>query len=575
MEATTAGTLSVTGVLAVTGSLDLDISTGTKGALDVGPGGTVEALAVQASLDATFDFAGGLVSIGGIGNSFFFLGATSDVASMHGGATMDAPVVFVAAGTLDVTGASVVNAGSLVLSTAGATLDIGGGVVSLSGIGAVDDGAIVQTTGTGAIDGSLSGSGALSIGAGDRLAVGDATGFTGTVSMAGGTLDLTKVAGGSSASLSYTGSSLVVGGTQTLDVGAGLSLSRFHVAADAGTGTLVMETPCYVAGTRIATEHGEVPVETLRPGDSVRTAEGRVAPVRWTGQMLVDLRQHPAPQSAAPVRIRAGAFAPGLPRRDLLVSGDHALFIDDALIPARKLINGATIRQDMTFATVTYVHVELDRHDLLLAEGLPAESFLDTGNRGQFPGNLGERALYPRFDADPQGRALHIFAEHGCAPLLLRGPLVSAAQARLRQRAEKLGWQLMLDPALTIESDEGPVTLAHDGPNLLQAMLPPGTRRVRLRSRSFMPLEMHPGSGDPRLLGVALSLMLDELPLPDVAFAEGWYPPDPDVDWRWTNGDALLKLPRRDRNSVLTLQILVCGANYWVEPSMAAAQQAA
>ena len=76
--------------------------------------------------------------------------------------------------------------------------------------------------------------------------------------------------------------------------------------------------------------------------------------------------------------MRAGAFSEGAPRRDLLLSPDHAVYIDDVLIPIRYLVNGVSIVQQ-TVDAVTYWHVELPEHDVLLAEGLPAESFLDTG----------------------------------------------------------------------------------------------------------------------------------------------------------------------------------------------------
>ena len=82
----------------------------------------------------------------------------------------------------------------------------------------------------------------------------------------------------------------------------------------------------------------------------------------------------------APIRICAGAFGNGAPARDLFVSGDHAIHVGAALIPARYLCNGSTIRRQPPVA-VEYFHIELNRHQVLLAEGLPAKSWLDTGNR--------------------------------------------------------------------------------------------------------------------------------------------------------------------------------------------------
>ena len=84
-----------------------------------------------------------------------------------------------------------------------------------------------------------------------------------------------------------------------------------------------------------------------------------------------------------------------MPDRDLLVSPDHALLLDGRLIPARHLVNGRTIRQDTGLAAITYFHVECDEHAILLAHNMPAESYLDTGNRdffaNAFPTAPGER----------------------------------------------------------------------------------------------------------------------------------------------------------------------------------------
>jgi hypothetical protein len=88
------------------------------------------------------------------------------------------------------------------------------------------------------------------------------------------------------------------------------------------------------------------------------------------------------------VRVVAGAFGGGLPGRDLWLSPDHAVLVGEVLIPIRYLVNGATIVQ-VAVDAVTYWHVELERHEVIVAEGLPCESYLDTGNRGAFePGGV-------------------------------------------------------------------------------------------------------------------------------------------------------------------------------------------
>jgi len=197
-----------------------------------------------------------------------------------------------------------------------------------------------------------------------------------------------------------------------------------------GTGETV-QTPCFAAGTRVMTARGEVPVEALRAGDLVVTLGRRGAwlrPVRWIGRRRVDGRRHPRPEAVLPVRIRAGALGPGTPHRDLRVSPDHALFLDGVLVPAAALVDGETILQEAAGGPVTYYHVELDAHDLLLAEGAPAESWLDCGNRHQFDNAGVVVALHARFEAD---RA----SAERCAELALPGtPALGRVLERLARR---------------------------------------------------------------------------------------------------------------------------------------------
>ena len=187
---------------------------------------------------------------------------------------------------------------------------------------------------------------------------------------------------------------------------------------------------CYVRGTRIATPEGEVAIEHLRVGDHVVTAAGESAPIQWIGHRRVDCRRHPRPEQVNPVRIVAEAFAPGLPRRDLLVSPQHAIYAEKVLIPARCLINGRTVVQ-VEAGQVEYFHVELKRHDLLLAEGLAAESYLDCGDRGRFDNGDRPMVLHPDFS----GLA---WEGSGCAELRLAGPEVQSVRWQLARRAEVL-----------------------------------------------------------------------------------------------------------------------------------------
>jgi Hint domain len=112
--------------------------------------------------------------------------------------------------------------------------------------------------------------------------------------------------------------------------------------------------------------------------------DGRAVPVTWIGRQTVSTR-FGDPLRALPIRIRAGALAANVPCRDLLVTPDHAVLVDDVLIQAGALVNGTSIvRERNVPERVTYYHIELDDHSPLLAENTPAETFVDNVDRLAF-----------------------------------------------------------------------------------------------------------------------------------------------------------------------------------------------
>ncbi|MBS0641910.1 MAG: Hint domain-containing protein [Proteobacteria bacterium] len=152
---------------------------------------------------------------------------------------------------------------------------------------------------------------------------------------------------------------------------------------------------CFLAGTLIDTPKGKVPVETLVRGDDVVTSDGKVSPVQWVGRQTVSTT-FADPTRVLPIRIKAGAFGDAMPERDLLVSPDHALLVDGVLVHAGALVNGLSIvREHDVPNTFTYYHVELADHSLVLAEGVPAETFIDNVDRMAFDNWAEHEALYP------------------------------------------------------------------------------------------------------------------------------------------------------------------------------------
>jgi hypothetical protein len=195
---------------------------------------------------------------------------------------------------------------------------------------------------------------------------------------------------------------------------------------------------CFAEGTRIVTPNGEDAVENLRAGDMVlamRDGQAGFEPLRWVGFMDVAVpRNATMAAKTAPILIKAGAIAPGMPARDLRVSPDHAMEVDGHLIPAKHLVNGSSIIQEVWCRRVRYFHLELEAHGLLLSEGTWSESYLDDGNRHAF-NNTAMTGLFLDFEA---GRSKGQYDHQACLPVLRQGLKLDEIHGRLALRAEEL-----------------------------------------------------------------------------------------------------------------------------------------
>jgi autotransporter-associated beta strand protein len=417
----------------------------SSGIVEVGAGGSLGSAPVSLGANATLAF-----------------GRSDDVAvanpiSGAGGFTQSGTGKVVLSSTNTYTGPTTVAAGTLVIT----------GALSGTGQVAVEEGATLGGTGTVA--------GPVAIGAGGGLAPGASPGafvmnnglsiaaggtlyaeINGTVAgtdydqlIVSGTVDITDAVLSVSVGFasrpwnSYTiiandGSDAVVGRFANLAEGAVFAAgSRFmQISYQGGTGndvTLIDVPYCLVQGTRVMTPQGEVAVEALRRGDRIVTlqADGRVgeSEVRWLGVQRLRAKAWRDPR-LMPVCIKAGALGEGLPMRDLYVSPDHGLLVDGHLVHAKALVNGQSIVQvERWVGDVVYWHVETQRHDVMLAEGVPNETLIDAVSRKRFDNYAEYEALYP---VEPMIQTLRLprvqFARQLPQPI----------SDRLRGRAESL-----------------------------------------------------------------------------------------------------------------------------------------
>jgi hypothetical protein len=334
------------------------------------------------------------------------------------------------------------------------------------------------------------------------------------------------------------------------------------VLSQNGAGTEI--AACYVKGARILTQRGEVAVEHLSLGDIVTTAFGGSRPIIWLGHRRVDISRHPDPATVRPVRVCADAFGKGLPRRDLWLSPGHNVASEGALIPISCLINGRSVAQ-IEQVTVEYWHVELDAHDVILAEGLPAESYLDCGNRTAFANGGAFVEAHPDFR--PRDWA------ETCLPLMTKGPAVTATKARLLARLAEIGHLIDREADAHILVDGCRVEPTHQSEWRLHFKLPEGGREIALRSKVFVPTHTIAESADARALGLCVGrLQIDGSTVTladDEACVSGWHQvesADRCFSHRWTNGAT--PLPSGVRFVIVDLAGI---GHYWREPEDRAA----
>jgi hypothetical protein len=454
---TTSGTLT----LGRAGALTLATGSGSGGVVvpagTVALAGTVRAGRMAQSGELVVQ-AGGVISATSL--------TVSGLVTVYAGGTLALGAVALGGGTLDLDPSAVASVGAA--ATSAGTLGIGAGT-TVSGAGRIDApldcaGTVAAAGGALGLFGTATGAGTLMVGTGATLFLAGATapGLTLAFAGASGTLSLfapgicgAAVTGFVPGDIIDCGIALdgavAADGALALSRG-GIDLARIPLVGDFSAATLTVQPDgrggtligvinCFVAGTRIATPDGERPVETLRPGDAVLTPDG-TRRLCWVGSQAIDAMAAP---ELRPVRIAANALRPGLPHRDLLLSPEHGIALAGSpLVPAVALVNGRSIRREAP-VVVSYHHIGLESHGLVLAEGVAAESFLPAGGGVGFTWQEGAlpRAMTPCLPRLEQGEALEALRQHLDAGAVAPSSPAGSLRGHLeRATAGPAGWRL-------------------------------------------------------------------------------------------------------------------------------------
>lgn len=536
--------LNVDGTLSLGGTAHLSVIGGVQaaGMIAVGP----DAVLTAASLHQT----GGLVSVAGevslsvalISDSFMTLTGGTLLASSLSllvGATLSGSGVVGevgALGSISLLGGNIQASGYLMLADNISLSD--GSMIAISGFSALD---VVH----GVTGGTIAFTGGSAV-----LTINDAAQFTSAVTnmLDHDAIDLVGIA---TSLVSFSNGTLTATDTK------GVALSSFALGVAAGQpavqmlsdghgGTLITlggDMPCFRRGTRLLTPNGYKPVEDFKPDDPIITLAGVRRRVCWVGWRTLDLGGKPAER---PVRFAPGALGQGIPLRPVYLSPLHAVFIQGVLVPARHLVNGATITE-MPHSAVTYYHIELDRHDVLLADGMAAESYIDTGNRGELYHEVGTRGT----------------CRTPCAVLVSGGPKLAEIRRVLHGIALRAGFSLTYDAGLRGVAGcktVMPMQAWKAGRRTAVFRMTGPATALALVTRSAAPADTNPDSEDRRQLGLCLARVPKH-----VVLGAGWYAKAPEDAGTWMGGAGELRLrPAARQDLTLSLAAVI---QSWVAPA--------
>ncbi|WP_336762610.1 Hint domain-containing protein [Asaia sp. VD9] len=567
------------------GSTEILVSAGTDAGSVIG--GTQIVSSGGVALKSIFSAGTQLVSNGGIASGA--IASAGGRIEVYSGGT-GVGLVIGSAGSLHVNMAGRVN-GLQVQAAAAATADR---LAIVSGATIAGGGTLTLNSGATLVNGVIQGitSGASGVGAGGLLVLHSGAVLSGVTSMGWKSrLDIDSVQYVSGAQIYYSTNDVMItdaagnllwdgyvtGGSSTVD-------KDFHLERDPNDGSMILVyDKCFLKGTMIRTDHGEVPVEDLVVGDRVVAFVDGAEVMReiiWTGRRSTSVRPNlPEDEAGYPVRILANALGENVPHKDLLVTPEHAMYLDGAFVPARMLVNGRSIFYDHSIPQFDFYHIETDAHSILWSDGALSESYLDTGDRDLF------------YQGSPVVHLLNApardWAEHGAAPLRTEREFVEPIHASLVARADALGCDTASSEVLT--TDEPDLHLVDQDGHVIRAirkvnrayvfMVPATASALRLVSRVARPVDMIGAFVDDRR---HLGVLVGEIQVWEAGetrqitahlgeeAVSGWACLAEGAK-RWTTGNALLPLATVQTGDAAMLSIeVLAGGPYPIKDTLVA-----
>lgn len=325
--------------------------------------------------------------------------------------------------------------------------------------------------------------------------------------------------------------------------------------------------PCFLAGTLIKTDRGDIAVENLGVNDRVyiHTENGlQLQPITSIVSDTHFVNTHlPDDEGGYPVCILKDAISENIPYQDTYVTPEHCLFIDGKFIPVRMLVNNHSIYYDHSQKMYRYYHIETGEHSVITANGMLTESYLNTrdtikdieNNVIRLPKNWVNDAAAPlNVDRDSVEKVYNSLLDQALAKHIDRKgrkPLITN------------------DHDICLIADNGNVIEKRIDNGKVTFIIPKNTKNVRIVSRASRPSDVIGSFVDDRRY---LGLLIKSIKLfnknksfdIDIHLSEenldGWHTLDSD-SVRWTNGNAFLPLEDycKDDKCVLVLEIVSAG----------------